>query len=158
MKEKKTLKKPSFFTMEPMSHEKKEEKKESYDEEHEEFVRMLPIYLSKLMGATTKGHLAHLTTESYSVHKALDDFYKGIVDLVDSVVEQIQGKYEKLIDISIVTANSLKTTREVVEYLNSLYELINEMQEGCNSSEIINTLDEIKSLINKTKYKLLFLK
>jgi len=32
------------------------------------------------------------------------------------------------------------------------------VHEACGHSEIQNTIDEIKSLINSTKYKLLFLK
>ena len=43
--------------------------------------------------ARTVAHLLHLTTRSYAAHKALNEFYDEIIDLVDSFAEAYQGEY-----------------------------------------------------------------
>jgi hypothetical protein len=53
---------------------------------------------------------------------------------------------------------AIKTTDEAIKYLRVLYNKIGEVQGMMTCSSIINTMDEIKALINSTKYKLLFLK
>jgi hypothetical protein len=53
---------------------------------------------------------------------------------------------------------AIKTTDEAIKYLRVLYDKIGYVQGMMTCSSIINTMDEIKALINSTKYKLLFLK
>ena len=70
-----------------------------------------------------------------------------------------RGVTEKLLVYpDSVEIPTMKTADEGVEYLRKLYSMCEEVQEYCGYSEIINTIDEIKSLINSTKYKLIFLK
>ena len=45
------------------------------------------------MHSRTQAHVFHLQTPSFAEHKALNDYYNGIVDLVDGFVESYQGKY-----------------------------------------------------------------
>jgi DNA-binding ferritin-like protein len=117
----------------------------------------------ELLAGINKVHINHLLVSgpgSYAAHKAMNEFYDELPDLADSYAEQYQGVYEKLLDIKEVTVTfpRMTTAQDCLVYLRSLYNKVNLVQSMCEHSEIINTLDEIKSLINTTKYKLLFLK
>jgi hypothetical protein len=50
-----------------------------------------------LLHAATNTHILHLQTTSYAEHVALGEFYKELPDLVDTVIESIQGKYGEII-------------------------------------------------------------
>lgn len=113
----------------------------------------------ELMNGVTKIHMAHLKTNSYSAHVAMGDFYDGVGDFADSLAEQWQGVTEKLLDFpTSAQLPTCNTPEECVKYLRGLYDMCDKVQDTCEHSEIINTIDEIKSLINSTKYKLIFLK
>lgn len=114
-----------------------------------------------LLQGATKVHLNHLLIsgdKSYAAHKAMNEFYDEISDLADSYIEQYQGATETLMEFSkSYEFPVMKTSNDCVVYLRQLYTKITLVQSKCSYSEIINTLDEIKSLINTTKYKLIFL-
>lgn len=113
---------------------------------------------AKVLAAGPAIHIMHLKETSYSAYTALNDFYDQIPSIIDSVIKQYQGVTEELLDIPQVQIPSISTTTETIDYLRELYEMIDAIQSMCCYSEIKNTLNEIKSLINKTKYKLIFLK
>jgi hypothetical protein len=116
----------------------------------------------ELLQGSTKVHLNHLLVSgpgSYAAHKAMADFYDGVADLADDFIEQYQGASEKLMEFpTACNFPVMKTAADCIGYLRSLYESVNIVQNECPYSEIVNVLDEIKSLINSTKYKLIFLK
>lgn len=116
----------------------------------------------ELLQGSTKVHLNHLLitgSGSFAAHKAMNDFYDDVAELADSFIEQYQGASEKLLDFPTSCMFPKMTTAvECVSYLRTLYEGVNIVQKDCPYSEIINTLDEVKTLINSTKYKLIFLK
>lgn len=123
---------------------------------------MMGAFVFELMNGRTKTHLAHLSVSGpggYAAHMALNGFYDEVGDFIDSLAEQYQGVTEKLLVYpDSAEIPTMKTADEGVEYLRKLYSMCEEVQEYCGYSEIINTIDEIKSLINSTKYKLIFLK
>jgi len=113
----------------------------------------------ELLNGVTKIHIAHLKTTSYSAHVAMGEFYDGVGDFADSLAEQWQGISEKLLEFpTSAELTKCNTPEECVKYLRGLYDMCDKVQDICEHSEIINTIDEIKSLINSTKYKLIFLK
>lgn len=116
----------------------------------------------ELLQSSTKIHLNHLLVEgigSYAAHKAMNSFYKEIAKLADDFIEQYQGVTEKLLIFPTTSTFPLmKDSKDSIKYLKELYEIVNIVQETCEYSEIKNLLDEVKSLINSTKYKLIFLK
>jgi hypothetical protein len=117
--------------------------------------------MSDLLESVTVVHKAHLkiTGEgSYAAHKAMGEFYDGIGDLADSLIEGYQGLTESLLDLGPGESPSFKTAKDCVSYLNSIYKKVDAVQAVCTYSEINNDLDNVKSLINSTKYKLIFLK
>ena len=114
--------------------------------------------ITEMLHGATKTHMTHFKTTSYSAHTALGAFYDALPDMVDSIAEQYQGVTEQLLDYADVTVSPIETPEEAIAYLTLLYSKVCRAQDKCSYSEIINELDLIKSLINSTKYKLLFLK
>ena len=116
----------------------------------------------EMFHSSTKIHICHLSITgvgSYAAHKALDDYYNEIIDLGDSVAEQYQGEIQKILPYpSSVAIPDMKTAEQAINYLRSLKEKVNNLQPQIKFSEIVNQLDEVKSLISGTLYKLTFLK
>jgi len=62
--------------------------------------------LAHAQGLTTSIHQLHLKVTgpgSFAAHKALNEFYDGMPNLVDAVAEQYQGAREKLQDFPAVS-------------------------------------------------------
>jgi DNA-binding ferritin-like protein len=109
----------------------------------------------------TSVHKAHLKITgpgSFAANTAMGAFYDEIGDLADSIAESYQGVTETLLNIPSTQQASCSSAVECVSFLNDLYQKVNAVQAVCEYSEIINDLDNVKSLINSTKYKLIFLK
>ena len=47
--------------------------------------------VSLLFNARTNAHIAHLQTRSFAQHKALDEFYNGILDIADRFCRSISN-------------------------------------------------------------------
>ena len=109
---------------------------------------------------TTSVHQLHLKVTgpgSFSAHKALNEFYDGMPGLVDAVAEQYQGAREKLLDFPAVSPYKCGSVQEAISHMKELYTHVDELQKIMPFSEVVNQLDEVKSLIASTKYKLMFL-
>lgn len=113
-------------------------------------------FIGTLLHSATITHLMHFQSEgegSYAEHKALGAYYEGIVDLIDSVTESIQGAYDIIVDgYPNAYAN---TSSEPLEYMKSLRAYVrNKRSELPQDSEIQNEIDNVANLINTTCYKL----
>jgi len=116
--------------------------------------------LAHAQGLTTSIHQLHLKVTgpgSFAAHKALNEFYDGMPNLVDAVAEQYQGAREKLLDFPEVIPYKCGSVQEAISHMKELYTEVNELQKIMPFSEVVNQLDEVKSLIASTKYKLMFL-
>jgi len=102
-------------------------------------------------------HLKITGPGSHAVHEALGSFYEGMPGLIDSVAEQYQGAREKLLEYPTVTPYKCGSVQEALSHIKELYTEVNELQKLMPFSEVTNQLDEVKSLIASTKYKLMFL-
>jgi hypothetical protein len=117
--------------------------------------------VSDFLEAVTSVHKAHLKITgpgSYAAHTAMGAFYDEIGGLADTIAESYQGVTETLLDIPAAQQASFTSAGDCVNFLNGLYQKVDAAQKACAYSEIINDLDNVKSLINSTKYKLIFLK
>lgn len=110
-----------------------------------------------LLHSVTNGHILHLTTKSYAEHKALEDFYTDVGDLVDEFVEAFQGKYGLLHDFTADYALPGQPV-EYLTYLKDEVATLRRAEKFPQDSELQNIVDEIASLIDSTLYKLRFLK
>lgn len=116
----------------------------------------------ELLNGVTKVHINHLRVNgpgAYAAHTAMGGFYDAAGDLADNIAEQYQGITEKIISYpTTAELPTMSTAEDCLSYMRTLYDMVNDAQASCSYSELNNTMDEIKSLINSTKYKLLFLK
>ena len=96
----------------------------------------------------------HLSTAKYSDHKALNDYYDDIVDAVDTLIENWQGKYGKTGELK----NTMSTeVNKPVEYLESLRDFTITGRDELISkedTELWSDIDTILSIIDSTIYKL----
>jgi DNA-binding ferritin-like protein len=105
--------------------------------------------------------LAHWQCHLYGQHKALDSFFEEIIDLGDNLAETVMGKYGK------PTLDQENLKLELQNYENAkngdlswfMDHLVKCYTSDCRTffdkdkdSEIVNIIDEILALVNKTKY------
>jgi len=107
---------------------------------------------NKLIGALFHSrdtmHLTHLQTTSFAEHKALNEYYDGILELTDTFTETYFGRFKR-IDIVIPESKMMSS----VEHLKEMQKMIDGERENY-SSELQNIMDEMLGLINKTLYLL----
>jgi len=112
---------------------------------------------NNLFSLRQAAHDIHLTKSIYSEHIALDDFYTGLLDLIDELFETYQGQYGLLSDY----------TTEIVgldesDKIKLLETYTTQIKQTCVSvftdSHLLNICDEIFALCYRTLYKLKFLK
>ena len=113
------------------------------------------LFLATLLHSATNTHFFHWSTDSFSKHMALGEYYDGIVDLTDQFAESYMGKYGKFTAFPSV----YHQPKDPVRYLESLQNFVKEARQDLpQDSELQNIIDEIADLINTTAYKLKFLK
>lgn len=113
--------------------------------------------ISLLLHSRNQVHILHLQTKSYAEHKALNEYYDEIVDLVDGLVESYQGKYDILKGYKSYDIQEYKSTESTIKYLKDLCDNVTKLRKCCDDSYIQNQIDNVCELINSTLYKLRFL-
>ena len=111
-------------------------------------------FIAQLFHSSTVTHLLHLSTDSYSKHKALGKYYPQIVELTDKFAENFQGKYEKI----KVYPEEFHSATDPIAYLQGIQAFVTEARVSLpEDTELQNIVDEIAELINSTLYRLRFL-
>ena len=114
------------------------------------------LFIGTLMQSRNQAHIYHLQTESFAVHKALQEYYEGIVDLIDGLVESYQGRYGIVRGYQM--DGSIKEDGNVILYFEGLCKFVETMRTKVpQDSYIQNEIDNVGNLIETTKYKLKFL-
>jgi hypothetical protein len=113
--------------------------------------------ISLILHSRTQIHILHLQTKSFAEHKALNEYYDEIGDLVDGLVESYQGKYELLKGYKSYDIMNYKTPEMTIKYLQDLCSKVESLRKCCDDSYIQNQIDNVCQLINSTLYKLRFL-
>jgi len=111
-------------------------------------------FISVLHQSHTQVKIWHNQTTSYSEHKALGHYYEGILELVDGLVESLQGYRPR---ITGYTTKPLVDWSEgqSLEYLKGLCEYVANERAGLGSeSWIQNQVDEIMEFLYQIKYEL----
>jgi len=114
--------------------------------------------VSRLLDSQRQVHIFHLQTKSFAEHKALQDYYDAIGDIVDGIVESYQGKYGIVTGWKSVATIEYQSTEQCIGYLKTLSEETLKVYGMIKDTYIQNQLDEVTALINSTLYKLRFLK
>ena len=113
--------------------------------------------VSGMLHSRTQIHIYHLQTKSFAVHKALNDYYDGVVDLFDGLVESYQGKHGIVEDYKCDGYDNYTSVNSVIEYLQKLDKTIEGSRKSIKESFIQNQVDTVQELIYSTIYKLKFL-
>jgi hypothetical protein len=112
-------------------------------------------FFLKLLHAATNGHILHLQTKSYSEHKALQKYYEGLPDLVDSIIEEWQGAYQVIVEYTATyeapNPDALTEVMAVRDFLVKNRAVVGDY------SSIQNSVDNLMSLLDSTIYRLTFL-
>ena len=112
--------------------------------------------VTRCFQARTEGHISHLGTSSFAAHKALNEFYDEIVDLVDAYAEAVQGRYGLMKFPAI--RPKIGDPSKPVTIPTELRDWIDANRKQCGEvSELQNMIDEIVTLCDSTIYKLRFL-
>lgn len=115
-------------------------------------------YIGLLMRSRTQAHIFHLDTSSFAMHKALEQYYTGIVPLVDKYAETYMGKYGKINKLNGVNNTINRNNGEnIISYFTNLRSRISSMNLP-SDSVLKNIEDEIMSLVDSTIYMLKRLK
>ena len=114
---------------------------------------------SMFFHSRTQVHRFHLGVKgpgAYATHKALNEYYDEIVDIIDGLVESYQGKYG-LIEFKPVNGiDNDCSVENIIKYFELLCKFLeNERKaESLQDSWIQNQIDNISELLYSTKYKL----
>lgn len=108
---------------------------------------------SRLIHSQSQTHIFHLQTGSYAEHKALQKYYEGIDDLMDSLIESFQGENDIVRNYKSLPMENYDSKEQVIGYFEELMEMVRRLSEDF-PSYLKNIVDEIEVLINSTLYKL----
>lgn len=113
--------------------------------------------VARCFAARTAAHFLHLRSGSYAEHVALDEFYTAIVDAADTYAEclmGVEGQFKRFPEVPVpLNAGTL-------ELLTDLHDWVTKHRAACacETTELANLIDEILAVIDRSYYKLKFLK
>jgi len=110
--------------------------------------------VSLLFNARTNAHIAHLQTKSYAAHKALDEFYSGVLDVADRFAESAQGTQGIL---NGYTLGSL-WSGDVITNIENLHNELSGMKKEFTEGHLLQIFDDATELTSTILYKLKNLK
>jgi len=135
--------------------EEEEEEEDSDEiESNDDFCEMI----CNILHSRNQAHVFHLQTKSFAEHKALNDYYDGVVGLFDGIVESYQGKYGIIKNFKTFKIEQYRNNKKTISYFERLLDIIDENRDSVEDSYIQNQIDTVQELINSTVYKLKFLK
>lgn len=119
-------------------------------------------FFSKLFESREMAHIYHLQIQgegSYAGHIALNDYYDGILDLIDTLIEVYQGQYDIIENYDIINPD-ITLSKDKIDYFIELADFIKN-NKNCilpEDTHLLSIVDEVLILIYKTLYKLKTLK
>lgn len=112
-------------------------------------------FISELHDSKQQSIVWHHQTTSFSEHKALNNYYDEILELIDDLVESTTGIYGRPINYSVATLVNYSSNEQLVSYYKALYAFVQKERKTIyQDTWIQNQVDEIAALIAKTLYLL----
>ena len=110
-------------------------------------------FFGTLLQSVTEAHKKHLMTGKYSDHKALNEFYDEMPDLVDALVEHWQGTHGKVKDLK---NDLLSDNMDTVKYMEELLDMCKDAKESLldDDEALCSDVDDIIGQISSTLYQL----
>ena len=116
---------------------------------------MIEKFISTLFASRTQAHIYHLQTKSYAEHMALQEYYEGIVDMIDAIVEAYQGKHGIIKNYTAPAKFENYGDKNVVIYFKGLAMFAEKAYDKLpEDSYLQNLYDGVIELIYSTVYKL----
>ena len=100
----------------------------------------------------------HWQTKGYAKHKALDETYGELTDLIDQFVEEAMGKYgrfeldDETKTIELFNIKEINTKDMINKVIEALNQYNNQFEE--TDTNLFNIRDEIIGLFRKLQYLL----
>ena len=113
--------------------------------------------MSLLFLARDLAHREHLKTKSYAQHKALGNFYNGIIENADAIAEAYQGQYGLMKNLEIL---GYKDSKEIIIELQAQVKWLKDNRyKICEKDDtpIQNLIDAAVETYLSALYKLRFL-
>ena len=114
-------------------------------------------FIGALFLARDATHSTHLNTRSFAKHKALQEFYEGVIPLADDFAEAYQVRKGL---IGAIALQAAKKTANVTEFLQDQLDEIEKCRYEIISDDdtaLQNIIDEVVGLYLSVLYKLKFL-
>lgn len=115
---------------------------------------MINQNIISLIELRDKAHILHWETRLRSEHKALEAFYEGITNLLDTFVETYMGKYGRM-NLSGLAELKILNPEQIVDETYYTVEDI-EKQIDFKCTDLLNILADMKGLCNHTKQMLTY--
>jgi hypothetical protein len=116
---------------------------------------MIEKLIGTLFLSREVSHREHLKTGSYAHHVALNEFYDGLLDVIDVLVENYQGRNGIIEDIPILTNDrSTSNIAKLLEYHLSLVEKMRYTAIDKDDAALQSIMDEVARVYLRTLYKL----
>jgi hypothetical protein len=116
---------------------------------------MIEKFISTLFCSRSQAHIYHLQTTSYAEHVALQAYYEGIVDMIDSIVEAYQGKHGIIKNYTAPGKFENYGDKNVVNYFKGLAIFCEKAYDKLPADSYLQNLyDGVIELIYSTVYKL----
>lgn len=116
------------------------------------------LLAAHLFLARDLAHRAHLRTSgpgSFAAHDALGTFYEELIGKADEFVECYQGEYEVLLDIPLLDNDYEGEIRDVLVQIKAWVQ--DNRDSVTDDTSLLNLVDDIVKLFQRTNFKLMFL-
>lgn len=110
---------------------------------------MLDQLIIRVFKARNAAHSEHWTTDSFSEHEALGEFYENVIGAIDKYVEAHQGVFGQMKDAPDGVNDIAAMLREEM-----LWVVENRSEIAKSIPALENLLDELSAVYMKTLFKL----
>ena len=110
---------------------------------------MIDKLIIRVFKARNVAHSEHWTTDSFSKHEALGEFYENVISAIDKYVEAHQGVFGQMKEAPDGVDNIADMLREEM-----LWIVENRSEVAKNIPALENLLDELSAVYMKTLFKL----
>ncbi|CAB4215691.1 hypothetical protein UFOVP1475_42 [uncultured Caudovirales phage] len=113
----------------------------------------ITTFISTLNSCKQQSIFWHNQTISYAEHKALNNFYEGIEDLLDGLVESVAGIYGRPTGYTAHDFEDYKDKAQLQAYFKKVYDFVQtERNNVYQETWVQNQIDEIAALVSTTLY------
>jgi hypothetical protein len=117
-------------------------------------------FFSKIFEARQMAHVYHLQVKgdmgSHAAHTALNEYYDGLLEFLDELIEVYQGQYGIIENYEMIDTKDTNS-KDKIEYFLEFLKFIKDTKKSTFSDEdthIHNIIDEVVALTYKLIYKL----